>query len=178
MEGKPVTFPTVVLSAAELIAVYRGEGGAGEVVDDTRGADSGLGKAPSINDPSRAENLNSGKSPPSTGKGLGKTRAKGSIVRNVSGDEEVQKEAEKTAFGRGGSQEVDSTQPENSQSEREVSTAAVGSSTASEESERLSNGPSTSGIAKGQRRKSPSRAARAESAVQTKSSFQERKRER
>ena len=59
VEGKPVTFPTVVLSAAELLAVYRGEGGAGEAVDDTRGADSGLGKAPSINDPSRAENLNS-----------------------------------------------------------------------------------------------------------------------
>ena len=48
MEGKPVTFPTIVLSAAELLAVYRGDGGSGKDVDEARGADSGLSKTKTI----------------------------------------------------------------------------------------------------------------------------------
>ena len=48
MEGKPVTFPTIVLSAAELLAVYRGDGGSGKDVDEARGADSGLSKTKTL----------------------------------------------------------------------------------------------------------------------------------
>ena len=112
-----MAFPTVVLSAAELLTVYRGEGGSGDVADDTRGADSGLERASSFLDPSRAENLNSGKSPQSTGKKAGKARAKGGIARDVSGEEEVQKEAEGLAFGRADSQKVVPSRPETCQSE-------------------------------------------------------------
>ena len=53
MEGKPVTFPTIVLSAAELLAVYRGDGGSGKDVDEARGADSGLSKTKTIQGSSR-----------------------------------------------------------------------------------------------------------------------------
>ena len=41
VEGKTITFPTIVLSAAELLSVYRGDGGVGETANASRDANSG-----------------------------------------------------------------------------------------------------------------------------------------
>ena len=57
MEGKSVAFPTIVLSAAELLTVYRGDGGVGEASSKARDADSEREGASSLQESSRAEIL-------------------------------------------------------------------------------------------------------------------------
>ena len=74
VEGKSVTFPTIVLSAAELLAVYRGEGKSGVGAVEMRRADSESSKTKTIQEASRAEILISEKSPSSVRKNGGKSR--------------------------------------------------------------------------------------------------------
>ena len=94
VEGKSITFPTIILSAAELLAVYRGEGGLGEIADEPHGADLGLQKTIAIQDPSRAEILNSEKSPASLRKGGGKSHAKPSASWGGAGKVSEREEVE------------------------------------------------------------------------------------